>query len=261
LTPMILDVSGTALRVLDPEAKGTEKDPSLLFIHGAGGNVGIWERQGVFFDGKHSVFRLDLPGHGGSGPRGEESISAYSQWVRSSSQRLFAERPFVLVGHSMGGAIVLELALDPPDGLQGIVLVASGAKLAVTRAIFQMLEQDPEAFFESMGQYAFSSAAPMALRECFVRMTRTCPPPVIYNDFKACDHFDVRSRLPEIKLPTLVLCGEEDQLTPVKYSRYLQENITPSRLVLIPHAGHMVMAEQPDILNRAIDSFLDTLGI
>jgi pimeloyl-ACP methyl ester carboxylesterase len=258
---MILDVSGTALRVLASEPKGTEKDPSLLFIHGAGGNAEIWEGQRLLFEGKHSVFRLDLPGHGGSGPQGEDRVSAYAQWVRSSSQRLFAERPFVLAGHSMGGAIVLELALDPPDGLQGIVLVGSGAKLAVTRAIFQMLEEDPEAFFESIGQYAFSSAAPMALRKRFVRMTRTCPPPVIYNDFKACDHFDVRSRLPEIKLPTLVLCGEEDQLTPVKYSRYLHENITPSRLVLIPQAGHMVMAEQPDVFNRAIESFLDTLGV
>jgi pimeloyl-ACP methyl ester carboxylesterase len=258
---MMLDVNETALRVLGPEVKGTETAPSLLFIHGAGGNGEIWERQAVFFEGKHSVFRLDLPGHGGSGPRGEERISAYSQWVRLSSQKLFAQRPFVLVGHSMGGAIVLELALDPPAGLQGIVLVGSGAKLAVTRAIFQMLSENPEAFFETIGQFAFSSATPMAVRERFVRMTRTCPPPVIFNDFKACDRFDIRSRLPEIKVPTLVLCGEEDQLTPVKYSRYLHENITASRLVLIPHAGHMVMAEQPETLNRAVASFLDTLGV
>jgi pimeloyl-ACP methyl ester carboxylesterase len=258
---MILDVSGTALQILGPERKGTEKGPSLLFIHGAGGNAEIWEGQGVFFEDKHSVFRLDLPGHGGSGPRGEERISAYAEWVRLGVQKLFGEGPFVLIGHSMGGAIVLELALNPPDGLRGIVLVGSGAKLAVTRAIFQMLRENPEAFFESIDQFAFSSAAPTALRERFVRMTRSCPPPVIYNDFQACDHFDVRSRLPEIKLPTLVLCGEEDQLTPVKYSRYLHENITPSRLVLIPHAGHMVMAEQPDVLNRAIKAFLDTLEV
>ena len=258
---MILDVNGTGLHIVCSEPRGTEKNPSLLFIHGAGGNGEIWEEQGVFFEGKHSVFRMDLPGHGGSGLRGEDRISAYTEWVRLSLQRLFGEGPFVLIGHSMGGAIVLELALSPPAGLQGIVLVGSGAKLAVTRAIFQMLKEDPEAFFESIGQYAFSSAAPVSLRERFVRMTRTCPLPVIYNDFQACDHFDVRSRLPEIKLPTLVLCGEEDQLTPVKYSRYLHENIVSSRLVLIPHAGHMVMAEQPDVLSRATKAFLDTLGV
>jgi pimeloyl-ACP methyl ester carboxylesterase len=258
---MILNINGTGLHVLLPEQKGTGKDPSLLLIHGAGGTGEIWEGQGLFFEGKHPVFRMDLPGHGGSGLRGEERISAYGEWVRLGLRRLFGEGPFVLIGHSMGGAIVLELALNPPAGLQGIVLVGSGAKLAVTHAIFQMLKENPEAFFESIGQYAFSTAAPASLRERFVRVTRTCSPPVIYNDFKACDHFDVRSRLPEIRLPALVLCGEEDQLTPVRYSTYLHEHIASSRLVLIPHAGHMVMAEQPDALNRAIQAFLDALGV
>jgi pimeloyl-ACP methyl ester carboxylesterase len=160
----------------------------------------------------------------------------------------------------MGGAIVLELGLNPPEGLQGIVVVGSGAKLPVTRAIFQMLSENPEAFFETIGRFAFSPAAPVAMVERFVLVARQCPPPVIFNDFQACDHFDIRNRLAEIKIPTLVLCGEEDQLTPVKYSRYLHEGITTSSLTLIPNAGHMVMMEQPDPLNRGIESFLATLG-
>ena len=258
--PMILDFNGKALHVLEPEPKGTEKDPSLLFIHGAGGTGEIWEQQVAFFRGKHPLFRLDLPGHGGSDPRGEERIGSYAEWVRLGLEKLFAQRPFVLVGHSMGGAVVLELALDPPEGLKGIVLVGSGAKLAVTRAIFKMLSENPEAFFESIDQFAFSSAAPKTLRERFIQVTRQCQPSVIFNDFQACDHFDIRNRVSEIKIPTLVLCGEEDQLTPVKYSRYLHENIAASRLVLIPNAGHMVMVEQPDLFNRAITSFLDALG-
>jgi pimeloyl-ACP methyl ester carboxylesterase len=258
--PMILDFNGKALHVLEPEPKGTEEDPSLLFIHGAGGTGEIWEQQVGFFRGKHPLFRLDLPGHGGSDPRGEERIGSYAEWVRLGLEKLFAQRPFVLVGHSMGGAVVLELALDPPEGLKGIVLVGSGAKLAVTRAIFKMLSENPEAFFESIDQFAFSSAAPKTLRERFIHVTRQCQPSVIFNDFQACDHFDIRNRVSEIKIPTLVLCGEEDQLTPVKYSRYLHENIAASRLVLIPNAGHMVMVEQPDLFNRAITSFLDALG-
>jgi pimeloyl-ACP methyl ester carboxylesterase len=258
---MNLTFNGRTIQVLDPELTGTEKDPCLLFVHGAGENGEIWERQAEFFKRKHSAFRLDLPGHGGSDPRGEDRISAYAEWVRRTSEKLFAKRPFVLVGHSMGGAIVLEIALDPPAGLSGLVLVGTGAKLAVTHAIFQMLAENPEAFFQSIDQYAFSPAAPQASRERFIRVTRQCPPSVIFDDFKACDYFDIRNRLPEIKLPTLVLCGEEDQLTPVKYSRYLHENIAASRRVLIPQAGHMVMTEQPDLFNRAVTSFLDNLGI
>jgi len=256
---MKLAVNGMTIQVLDPERRGTERDPSLLFVHGAGGNGEIWERQAEYFKGKHSVFRLDLPGHGGSDLRGENRISSYARWVRLSSEELFPKRPFVLVGHSMGGAIVLELALSPPECMKGIVLVGSGAKLGVTRAIFQMLSENPEAFFETIGQFAFSSSAPMALRERFVRMTRQCAPSVIFGDFTACDHFDIRSRLSEIRLPALVLCGEEDQLTPVKYSRDLHEIISSSRLVLIPHAGHMVMLEQPDMTNTTLEIFLNAL--
>jgi pimeloyl-ACP methyl ester carboxylesterase len=161
----------------------------------------------------------------------------------------------------MGGAVVLQLALDPPPGLSGLALVGTGAKLAVTRAIFQMLREDTEAFVQSIDRFAFSQATPPALRERFIRVTRQCPPSVTYNDFQACDHFDIRDRLSEVKLPTLVLCGDEDQLTPVKYSRYLHETITGSRLVLIPRAGHMVMIEQPELFNRALASFLDSLAI
>jgi pimeloyl-ACP methyl ester carboxylesterase len=258
---MILTVNGKALHVLEPDPEGTERDPSLLFIHGAGGNAETWKEQVAFFKGKHAAYCLDLPGHGGSDPPGEERILSYADWVRLVLEKLFTKRPFVLAGHSMGGAVVLELALNAPEGLRGIVVVGSGAKLAVTRAIFQMLSGNPEAFFDSIDQFAFSSAAPKTVREHFVHVTRQCRPFVVYNDFQACDHFDIRSRLPEIKIPTLVLCGEQDQLTPVKYSRYLHENIAASRLVLIPNAGHMVMAEQPDLFNRAIASFLGPLGI
>jgi len=256
---MILHVNGTALQVLEPASRGTEKAPSLLLIHGAGGSGEIWKDQVGFFEGRHSLFRLDLPGHGGSAPGGEDRISGYGQWVRLSCEKLFKKDPFVLMGHSMGGAIVLELALDPPPGLSGLVLVGTGAKLAVTRAIFQMLSENPEAFFQSIDQFAFSPAAPPGLRERFARVTRQCPPTVIFSDFQACDRFDIRDRLSEIKLPTLVLCGEEDQLTPLKYSGYLHEAIAGSRLVLIPGAGHMVMAEQPHLFNRALLSFLETL--
>jgi pimeloyl-ACP methyl ester carboxylesterase len=257
---MILDLKGKVLHVLEPKSVGTEKAPSLLFVHGAGGNGEIWQEQVGFFEGKHSVYRIDLPGHGGSGPPGEERISPYAERVRQGAEAVFGKGPFVLAGHSMGGAVALELGLNPPAGLCGLVLVGTGAKLAVTRAIFQMLSEDPEAFFQSIDQFAFSPATPRVIREEFIRVSRQCAPSVIYNDFMACNQFDIRDRLSEIKLPTLVLCGQEDQLTPVKYSKYLHEAIAGSRLVLIPRAGHMVMSEQPDLFNRALLSFVETLG-
>jgi pimeloyl-ACP methyl ester carboxylesterase len=257
---MQLSLNGKNIRIVGPEIEGSEKEPSLFFVHGAGCDASVWDAQAEYFAAGRLTHRMDLPGHGGSSPAGEERISAYAEWVRLSASRVFSSRPFVLVGHSMGGAIVLEIAANPPPSLAGIVLVGTGAKLAVTRAIFQMLREDVEAFFQSIGEYAFAAGAPGKSRENFIRAVRRCPPSVIYSDFKACDSFDIRDRLEKIQIPALILCGAGDQLTPPKYATYLHERIISSRLLIIPNAGHMVMAEQPAFTNRAIESFLGEIG-
>jgi pimeloyl-ACP methyl ester carboxylesterase len=254
---MHLTIEGAQIQVAEPQDRGSEKDPALLLLHGAGGDVSIWDEQARYFAGRRRLFRLELPGHGQSGLPGEEHISDYAKWVRLAAGELFPSQPFVLVGHSMGGAIVLVLATKPPVEMKGIVLVGTGAKLGVTRAIFQMLTDNPEAFFQSMAEFAFSAQTPQALRERFVQATRQCSPAVILKDFRACDRFDIRNRLGDIRLPTLIITGKDDQLAPVRYAQYLHENIAGSHLVLIPNAGHMVMAEQPAMLNEALETFLD----
>lgn len=82
--------------------------------------------------------------------------------------------------------------------------------------------------------------------------------PLIYlNDLKSCDRFDIRDNLHRISKPTLIICGSEDSLTPVKYSRFLEENLPQSRLEIINGAGHMVMLEKPEAVNRAIINFFE----
>jgi len=253
---MLLSLNGRSIRIEGSERPVSEKDPSLFFVHGAGCDASVWARQAGYFRDKRPAYYMDLPGHGGSSPEGEERISAYAQWVRLASSNLFQATPFVLAGHSMGGAIVLDIALNPPPNLAGIVLVATGARLAVTRAIFQMLREDVEAFFRTIGEYAFAPGTPFQIRKDFSRAVRRCPPRVIYNDFRACDTFDIRNSLERIRLPALILCGAMDRLTPPKHGTYLQEKLVSSRLVMVPKAGHMVMAEQPALMNQAIESFL-----
>jgi pimeloyl-ACP methyl ester carboxylesterase len=256
-----MSFNGKNVKIMEPEIRGSETAPSLLFIHGAGCNASVWKAQADYFAGKHLAYLMDLPGHGGSGPGGEERISSYAEWVRLTASSLFQSRPFILVGHSMGGAIALEVGIHPPKNLEGMVLVGTGARLSVTRAIFQMIQEDLDLFFQTIDQFAFAPAATRGVRENFMRAVRDCPPTVLFNDFKACDLFDVRNRLEEIHVPVLILCGAEDQLTPGKQSIYLQQNIGESRLVVIPDAGHMVMAERPEITNEAIESFLVELGV
>jgi pimeloyl-ACP methyl ester carboxylesterase len=80
---------------------------------------------------------------------------------------------------------------------------------------------------------------------------------VLNGDFLACDQFDVLHRLGEITMPTLVICGEEDQLTPLKYSRFTMDALLDARLVTIPGAGHMVMLEKPSAVTEAVKTFMD----
>jgi pimeloyl-ACP methyl ester carboxylesterase len=82
---------------------------------------------------------------------------------------------------------------------------------------------------------------------------------LIHSDLSACDAFDVMGKVKDISLPTLVVVGEDDMLTPAKYAKFLNEAIPGSVLTIIPKAGHLVMMEQPEQFNAALGSFLTRL--
>lgn len=83
---------------------------------------------------------------------------------------------------------------------------------------------------------------------------------VLHGDWMACDNFDVMDRLSTIDRPALIVCGVEDQMTPVEYSKYLHAHIPGSQLHIIPDAGHMVMLEQPDRTAQLLDRFLESIA-
>jgi pimeloyl-ACP methyl ester carboxylesterase len=163
----------------------------------------------------------------------------------------------ILGGHSMGGAITQQFALDSPQRLAGLILVGTGARLRVDPSILeatadaQRLEEAVDAIID----WSFSESAPERLTELARRRMLDVDHIVIHDDFVACDQFDVMDRVNEIKLPALVLCGEQDRLTPMKYSEYLFDKLVQARLIRVPDAGHMVMLEQPEIAARAISEF------
>jgi pimeloyl-ACP methyl ester carboxylesterase len=76
---------------------------------------------------------------------------------------------------------------------------------------------------------------------------------------KACDQFDIMERIAEISIPTLALCGDQDVMTPPKYSHYLAGHMPKAKALVIEGGTHMVFAEKPLEVNRAIDEFLQSL--
>jgi len=227
--------------------------PSFLFLHGAGGTHRHWGKQiqGIQ-DG--TLVALDLPGHGRSKGEGCQTIEGYADLVVEFMAALYLESPTV-VGHSMGGAIALDLALRYGDRLSDLVLVGTGARLRVMPSLLQGLRGEFESTVDLLCRYAYGLSA----SEEMVRLGReemlAAGPAVLLGDLTACDRFDVMGRLGEVRLPTLVICGEEDRLTPLKYSQFLVQHIRGARLVTIPEAGHMVMLEKPQETTDAIAGF------
>jgi len=229
------------------------ESPTLVFIHGAGGNRKSWHYQWLALKEKYSLITLDLPGHGKSTALGAQQVSAYSQALIQLLEELKPVK-IVLIGHSMGGAIAMTTALSRPEMVAGLILVGTGAKLRVLPAIMDTLAQD--IFPEEIIHCAYGSQASPELIAGGRQEWQQTPCSITLGDFQACNSFDVSGELNNIVCPTLIICGDEDQLTPVKYSLSLCQQITGSSLAVIPLAGHMVMLEQSDSTNQIMQQFL-----
>lgn len=254
-----VQIGGDRIHFVEQGPVLTDQLSPIVLLHGAGGSHQIWFPQLRALGRRRKVIALDLPGHGDSNGGGADQIEVYRDVVKEFVAEVNLHR-IVLVGHSMGGAITQSFALAYPDQLVAIVLVGTGAKLRVHPKIFAGLREAPRSAVDLIAKAARAPGAPEeAIEQDAEAMLRT-PIPVIEGDFRACHSFDLMEQIQEITAPTLVICGTDDLMTPPKYAEYLHQKIKESQLALIPGAGHMVMLEKPEEVNRTIEAFLDHLG-
>ncbi|MBI1853615.1 MAG: alpha/beta hydrolase [Planctomycetes bacterium] len=240
------------------ETARREGAPTVIFVHGAGGNRTHWGFQMRDLRDAAHLVAVDLPGHGKSAPIADLSIEAYADVVEEVVRTLGSTR-VVIAGHSMGGAIALTIGLRQRPWLAGLVLVGTGAKLRVTNAILFGLQADFEGTCRQIVGWSVSPDCPAELRARALADYSACAPDVMLADFRACNAFDVRERVAEIAVPSLVVCGASDQLTPAKFSEFLAEKIAGSTLEVVAGSGHLVPVEKPDAMNAALRRFLTTL--
>ncbi len=232
--------------------------PSLVFIHGAGGTGRFWSRQIDGLAGLANLLALDLPGHGRSPGPARDRIEDYAADLVGFLDVVEPPRP-VPVGVSMGGAVALQVLADHPGRFAGAVLVATGAKLKVGPEIFEAIERDFDQYVELVGATAAAPKSDPALFSHALADMTACGPEVVSGDFRACDAFDLRDRIPGIRVPALVIFGDQDVLTPPRYSDWLVEHIPDASRVEITGAGHFAALEKSDSVNRAIADFLARL--
>jgi len=230
---------------------------TLVFIHGSGGNHKSWPHELRSIE-RSGVVLLDLPGHGLSTGSGRSSIEDYAAFIDDFILHLGLHQ-VVLAGHSLGGAIVLNLALSRPDWLLGLVLVGTGVRLRVHPNILEGVLRDYSQTVDLICQWAFSAKASSQLVAGSREAMLHTDPEVTLGDFKACNTFDISDRVNRIKYPALVLAASDDRLTPPKYGRFLNQQIQNSRYHMIEDAGHMMAVEQPKTFLCYLAPFLDTL--
>lgn len=230
----------------------------VVLIHGSGGNSLFWRRTAQYLSGDKRALAINLPGH----PSGEitcRTVAEYAEAVHRFITDAGLSRP-VVCGHSMGSAIALELAIEHPEDVGGLVLVGAGAKLGVDPAIVEGLRTDPMRTIEKtitpMSYYTIDLGLGREGRAALSFSNL----PVFLNDYLACDGFDVREKLSRITAGTLLVCGEKDSMTPPRWTHYLAANISDSSTFFIREAGHMVPLERQESFAKLMQSFLVELS-
>ena len=275
------------------EEKGPKSKRGVVFVHGSALRTDLWHYQMNSFPGRRLIF-YDLRGHGLSQPKGTEdpAMKLHARDLKAVVDDAGLEE-VVLVGHSIGGMICLESALEFPDLLgdviKGLVLtnttahppvetIFGGAAVArferLTRRPFEMLGphsnridylrriiKPSDAMFWTIALSAFGHDPSAKQIDFTYDMLAETPSDVIFDLFKAYRSFDAKERLHEVTVPCLVVTGTEDRLTLSAASKHLADNLPKAELLSFDGCGHMTMMERHEEYNHALEAFLvDTLG-
>jgi pimeloyl-ACP methyl ester carboxylesterase len=234
--------------------------PAIVLVHGSGVSARYWVNQLRDLRETARVVAIDLPGHGKSDPIPTASVEQYAEAVAKVLEVLRAG-PVLVVGHSLGGAVAIALAARWSDAVIGLVLLSSCAKLPEADGVWErFLPYLPgplrKLLFFSMAQkLLFAPGVPSGAVSLGMHELRSCRPETILNDLHAAKTMDLTHQATRVTVPTLIMCGSRDRLTPPALSQRLRDLIPRSRLHLVEGAGHMLLLEVPALVSREILSF------
>jgi pimeloyl-ACP methyl ester carboxylesterase len=226
---------------------------TLFFLHGLGGNIYNWAYQIKHFSDSYQVIALELPGHGRSPGKGATSIEDYTALLHGFFEAMHLDK-IILIGHSMGGAIALDYALKYQGSLKALGLVAAGAKFEISTQTLIKMKDNIESIFGALDK------AKEKMKDIDERLV-TNDLNVMMGDVVAARKFNVTKLLPQVRIPTLIVCGTEDPLISTTTVEYLRDHIPEAQLFLIEGAGHMVMVESNKEFNTILEQFVITLVV
>ena len=247
--------AGTGGRDFDPAL------PAVVFLHGAGLDHSVWALLARAF-AHHGFAALapDLPGHGRSAGPPLSSIAAMADWTAAliAAAGVRAAR---LVGHSMGSLVALETGARHPEKVTGLGLIAVAAPMRVSDDLLNAAKANDHAAVDMISIWGHGYRA--TLGGCEVpglwmlgggeRLLERAAPGVIFADLAACNHYqDGLAAAAKISVPSVVILGSRDLMTPVKGGRALADAIKTCRVTVLDGAGHMLMSERPNEVLAAL---------
>jgi len=236
---------------------------SLVLVHGAGGSGADWpatwraDHAAESSDGAltpYPIYAVDLPGHGGSGGNGEDTVDAYARAVARFLDALALDH-VLLVGHSMGAAIALSLAAARHPRVAGAALIGGSSRLAVSDAILDGLRNAFEATVDSLVKYSWHRDTDAVLKDANRQGLLDSGPDVVLRDFLACSRFDLTDRLSDVDIPALVIAADKDRMVLPDQSRAMADGLQDATFVAFEDAGHFLHVERADLVAEALAAF------
>lgn len=217
-----------------------------LFLHGACGSKSKWRELKDHLGDLDADF-VDLPGHGDDSDDVPASIEEYAEAVRQ-----MIDEEVVVVGHSMGGLVGLELAARD-ERVKGLVLAASHYRLPVHPSFLQKLAEGdyPDKFFYA----AYGKNPPAQLLAEEKSQHDAVPVETAHKDFSSCNNYNGKQALSQLDIPILVVYGAEDRMIPLDSKEKLLAVRPNAETVTIEGAGHYVMLEKPRAFADALIDF------
>ena len=229
----------------------------VLLVHGACDTSAYWRHVYRHLQGSHTPLAVDLPGHGDSGGPVLRGAGEHLAFLAELVDAL-GMSPFVFCGHSMGGSMAVEFALNHPHRLSGLVPLGSSPDWVVEQGEIDAWDHDPDAAYRDNLTCLFAKETSQDVRDAYDEQIRAIPAAVCKADLETCRTFDLSGRLGELRVSTAIVTGDQEAW--IEGSRRLHEGIAGSRLEVVPAAGHAIALERPEALNAVLDRFLASLA-